>query len=488
MLDLQKVLQKERFSLFRQSWHVVGWVCLTYLVFAGTYIWQSYQSEKNFLAEIHQSQNKVQADAVDKLVQNYLLAMRRSLRVYVDTHLEKIDDLIAQPENDVLYDQIFDSLINYFPDMGAFTIADTEGKVLFQDMDGTISKVCERDIKALEHNPHASVMSLHPNPNFPHIDIMVPLVEGEQRGVFYINIPAEQVVKLLKGVTFQETHTMLVKLNPKSNKVWVDFTDEGYRFSTQGKWVLNFHDLQILPFVQMKKVEGTRWTAVAYTNAETLAKDQQVLVSRIKRAVGLMLLLGLLFLPMVFYFYFQSVKAKKKLAYLAFHDPLTGLLNRAQFNDQLAQNIALAKRTERTLAVLFLDLNGFKPINDNYGHQVGDEVLKAVARRLKQVVRTSDVVARIGGDEFVVVLNEIKGMGDVLKVMEKISRAIEQPIQVGGLTLSVSASIGYAMLDDATQSAEALVQLADQQMYEVKQAFHQQEEQEHAQKREEKET
>lgn len=268
---------------------------------------------------------------------------------------------------------------------------------------------------------------------------------------------------------------MLVKLNPKSNKVWVDFTDEGYRFSTQGKWVLTHQELQTLPFAQLKKVEGTRWTAVAYTNVKTLAKDKQILNSQVTHAVGLMLLLGFIFLPMVFTFYFQSVKAKKELAYLAFHDPLTGLLNRAQFNEQLEQNISLAKRAERTLAVLFLDLNGFKSINDTYGHQVGDEILKEVARRLKQAVRASDVVARIGGDEFVVVLNEIKDVADVLKVMEKISRSVEQPIQVGKLTLSVSASIGYAMLEDAAQSAEALVQLADQQMYEVKQAFHQQE-------------
>ncbi len=158
-----------------------------------------------------------------------------------------------------------------------------------------------------------------------------------------------------------------------------------------------------------------------------------------------------------------------ELRHLAFHDPLTGLANRMLFHDRLTHAVATHARTGRPLAVLFLDLDGFKLVNDRLGHQAGDTVLRTVAERLRLSVRTADTVARFGGDEFAVILEDVTSAADAQAVAERIITGVQAPIDVTGTPAHVSTSIGIAV-SRAGLTADDLIRQADTAMYAAKTA------------------
>lgn len=151
-------------------------------------------------------------------------------------------------------------------------------------------------------------------------------------------------------------------------------------------------------------------------------------------------------------------------------DGLTGLANRGLCFDRLEQAIAQARRSAQSVGVLFLDLDGFKAINDRLGHAAGDELLKAVARRLEDCVREQDTVARLGGDEFVLVLQGLAGAEDVRRVAESVRMAIQNPFRLGDVDGHISASVGGAMFPEHAQDAASMIDLADQALYGSKRA------------------
>jgi diguanylate cyclase (GGDEF)-like protein len=167
----------------------------------------------------------------------------------------------------------------------------------------------------------------------------------------------------------------------------------------------------------------------------------------------------------------QSSQAE--LARMAHHDALTGLPNRTMLADRLRQALARAYRNGDRLAVLFLDLDGFKPINDAHGHEAGDQALAEVARRLLHVVRETDTLARVGGDEFVIMMADLdRDQGAAIEaaraVAAKCADALRTPINVLGHQCQLGASIGIA-LGDGQSTAHNLISMADNAMYKVKQ-------------------
>ncbi|MGE0877659.1 MAG: PAS domain S-box protein [Acidimicrobiia bacterium] len=161
-------------------------------------------------------------------------------------------------------------------------------------------------------------------------------------------------------------------------------------------------------------------------------------------------------------------EVRRQLEHLARHDPLTQLPNRAVFMDRLAMALYRAQRNGTSPAVLFLDLDGFKRINDNYGHEAGDRVLMMVAHRLSLSVRQTDTVARLGGDEFVVLCEDIVRPEDVTTVAERIIREVTQPIDVVGGDVSVGTSIGIAFALRSDAEPSSVLAEADAAMYEAK--------------------
>ena len=160
--------------------------------------------------------------------------------------------------------------------------------------------------------------------------------------------------------------------------------------------------------------------------------------------------------------------AEEHVRHLAHYDALTDLPNRALITDRLQQALAKARRDRAVMAVMFLDLDRFKPVNDNLGHDVGDLLLKQVARRLQACMRESDTVARIGGDEFVVLLPEIEQEQDAIVVAEKIRQTLQQPFDIAGHHLSISSSIGVAVYPEHGHDEKLLLINADIAMYHAK--------------------
>ena len=165
----------------------------------------------------------------------------------------------------------------------------------------------------------------------------------------------------------------------------------------------------------------------------------------------------------------ERKEVELRLKHMAYHDRLTGLANRSLLFGRLSHSLSAAGRSNTRVAIMFIDLDGFKAINDEYGHEGGDIVLKTVAGRFQSVVRTTDTVSRIGGDEFVIVLTDISGTGHVGPVAGKLLATLESPITVAeGQTGRVGASIGISIYPDNGREMDELLEAADNAMYECK--------------------
>ena len=164
----------------------------------------------------------------------------------------------------------------------------------------------------------------------------------------------------------------------------------------------------------------------------------------------------------------ERKQAEETIRHLAYHDGLTSLPNRTLFEDRLTVTLAQARRKQRLAAVMFLDLDRFKVVNDTVGHAVGDQLLQSVAERLKTLVRDGDTVARVGGDEFTVLLPEVGCMEDAVEVAERILETLRRPWQVNGHEFRITTSIGIAMCPIDGEDAESLIRNADTAMYRAK--------------------
>jgi diguanylate cyclase (GGDEF)-like protein/PAS domain S-box-containing protein len=165
----------------------------------------------------------------------------------------------------------------------------------------------------------------------------------------------------------------------------------------------------------------------------------------------------------------EQKKAEKQLLHNAFHDALTGLPNRALFMDRLENSLAEVKKGDGySFGVLFLDLDRFKVVNDSLGHQIGDQLLVATARRLESCLRPGDIVARLGGDEFAVILDRVKHVSDAIQAAERIRERLSSPFNLSGHEVFISASIGIALNQTASEEPDEILRNADTAMYRAK--------------------
>jgi diguanylate cyclase (GGDEF)-like protein len=172
----------------------------------------------------------------------------------------------------------------------------------------------------------------------------------------------------------------------------------------------------------------------------------------------------------------ERKRAEEHLTYLAQYDHLTGLVNRSLFRDRLVQGMARSKRMHQPIGLMLLDLDRFKTVNDTFGHDMGDELLKAVTERLKVCVREVDTVARMGGDEFTIILEGVASEQNILVVAKRITESIATPFEIKGHHLSIGISIGITIYPHDDHPIDELLKHADTAMYRAKQqggsAFH----------------
>lgn len=161
----------------------------------------------------------------------------------------------------------------------------------------------------------------------------------------------------------------------------------------------------------------------------------------------------------------QMEVTRERHKQMAYYDPLTQLPNRQLFYDRISQTVNQAKRNQSQFALLFIDLDNFKTVNDRHGHSAGDEVLRIVAQRLSKGIRASDTVARLGGDEFTVILNQVKDPNQAANIVRTLLRSVQEPIYYGQYELKIGASIGVSLYPNDASSIEELISYADQAMY-----------------------
>lgn len=163
-------------------------------------------------------------------------------------------------------------------------------------------------------------------------------------------------------------------------------------------------------------------------------------------------------------------EADRKLYFYANHDVLTKLANRVQFESHLKSTIESCKRRDNKIALFFIDLDKFKDVNDTYGHKIGDEMLKTVAKRLEQSIRKEDFIARLGGDEFVLIVKDVKNSQDMLALANKLNDNIKEPITLDDKVFFMSLSIGISIFPEDGKDSDDLIKHADAAMYEVKES------------------
>jgi diguanylate cyclase (GGDEF)-like protein len=220
---------------------------------------------------------------------------------------------------------------------------------------------------------------------------------------------------------------------------------------------LGFTDLERVmdrPYVLLPLTNGDRFYGVLSVSAEDeLPAEVFQALQALRTQVALAL---------------ASVALTAELTDRALRDPLTGLGNRALLRERLGEALARSRRSGRPVGALLLDLNGFKQINDQHGHNVGDHLLQAVAGRLHECVREEDTLGRLGGDEFVVITEDLTSARDALVVAERIVAALDATITVGGRKLRTPASVGVALSHAGVADADELLRMADTAMYEAK--------------------
>jgi len=155
---------------------------------------------------------------------------------------------------------------------------------------------------------------------------------------------------------------------------------------------------------------------------------------------------------------------------LANQDALTGLANRRLFEKRLEHDIAHAKRYNKLISLLYIDLDRFKYVNDSCGHRIGDELLIQVAERLRQSIRAEDTAARMGGDEFIILLSEVNSKSDVIQIAKKIIRTINKPFHIDEHIINIGCSIGFSLFPEHSKNIQSLISVADCAMYQAKEA------------------
>jgi len=219
-------------------------------------------------------------------------------------------------------------------------------------------------------------------------------------------------------------------------------------------------------------VSGHNWTLLLHAREAFLQQYGRSVENQIAAAGSLLsVVLALLI--------WQMVNAREQalqlahrmteeLRHMAQHDPLTGLANRALFSDRVSQEIALAKRQRKHFALLFIDLDNFKQINDTFGHAGGDRILQRTAKLLQDSVREADSVGRLGGDEFVILLPQLTDADSVMDLADKLRRALREPFQIDGQTVTMSCSMGIAVYPQDGVDELTLTKNADEAMYRAK--------------------
>jgi len=477
---------------------VFGFVCalLIAMLTGAERSYEEYQEYQNDLMEqsVSGSANKIQI---------LLDGLRTSLQMFVSDRVELLRELERNPNDDDAYQSILSPLANHFPDYYAFTLANSKGEVLYDDFGEKIGDLCLQDIEAFAKGNRSEQIYVHPGPGKYHFDVMVPWrMSDNSKGVFFVSFKPERVVQLLRDSQIPGHNLLLVR---KDTPDLIEITSKGVREILADNNRLSSNELGRISV--STSIPTTRWTLVDVPEIDLFTNRSGELTNQLILAIGTLLLVTIFLwtwirreekqryiaeialrdsnnllenrveertfeLAEINRFLQHEIeerrKAEERFEFLAHHDMLTQLPNRTLLLDRLDHALSHAQRHGKLLAVLFLDIDHFKRINDSLGHGAGDQLLVKMVERLDRVLRQEDTLARFGGDEFIIVLNDFENPAHVEGVAEKLLKEFEQPFLIEQAQLFVTPSIGISVYPDDGTHKDKLLRNADMAMYRAK--------------------
>lgn len=264
----------------------------------------------------------------------------------------------------------------------------------------------------------------------------------------------------------------------KANSALVDMEHQSFEYVRKGDLDLAWKVLNSEEYKHQKKLYsegiGNAIKALRSESSNNISSIKSRLTFNLFGSIFVFIIIVFIWLTiwkMIKKWQFLQLAHKEELKELATHDALTGLPNRSLLTDRLIQATAQESRRNLILAVVFIDLDGFKPINDQYGHSAGDVLLKTLAVRLQEAVREGDTISRFGGDEFVVLLVDIESKKDLENLLNRLQAAVHSPVRLDSKDVRVTASLGVSLFDEYHEvEPDQLIRQADHAMYEAKKA------------------
>lgn len=385
-----------------------------------------------------------------------------------------LDDLNVFNADDSVQDHLFARLKLYFPEMYAFTLSDTFGEQIDGDVDMFIGDACLTDLDQMSSLLQSGAdyfdyePRVHAKDQAYHFDMMLPAsIRGEQV-IFFMSFKTNLLSEALSENLLSDNFSYLLRVDKPG---LIEVSVDGNREQFQREVFLKPSEIDNI--VSRELVPNTKWEVVVVRNPAVLN------AYKAQRLNDALLLFTLFFILWIALFWFGMHQERKRgsqleeLNHLSLHDSLTGVANRR--NLELAIQNALDNFADfnQISGLLYFDLNGFKQINDQSGHAAGDEVLKQFALRIKKMIRQQDLVARVGGDEFVVLLPDIgidnKTAESVLnETCIRFNQKLASEYQINSQTLICPPSIGKILIAEAGLTVESILKHADHSMYEHK--------------------
>ncbi|BBP42639.1 GGDEF domain-containing protein [Thiosulfativibrio zosterae] len=379
--------------------------------------------------------------------------------------------------DNAVQDKITARLKHYFPDMYVFSLVSEHGDLVGGDIDFLMGEVCKLETKIqadalrnkdsnTQYLPH-----IHATPGAFHFDMMFPVYVDKNPIIFFMSFKAELLHKVLLEQRVSANDVYLMTTTDKEDLIEVSY--EGVRDHLSRDYFLSASEREdILASVN---VPNSRWKVVVISNPELFQNfKHKQMIDSILLFVGFACLWVLLFMMGI-----QNESKRSKLLdqldFTAHHDFLTGTANRRYLVKNIKTAIEDLRHLQEYSGLLFMDLNNFKPINDDFGHEEGDKILKMFGTRLKDSSRNNDLVARLGGDEFVVLLrhlgkDENQAYIHLTEAAHRFNENLAKPYIIDDYVHHVTASIGSLLITDVSISVDDVLKEADNLMYRAKES------------------
>lgn len=460
------------------SWHSAVALMLAVLLFGSIlFAWRYYSIVEGFekyQEQLAWKQAVISVNSIESLTESL---RNRMIAVALDDFF--FLDLKDFKKNVSVQEHLQQRLKNYFPEMISYSLVNKDGELIGGDIEFKMGELCLHDARLvasklmLKETDKPYVSAIHPVPNDFHFDVMFPVYLDDTSLVFFMSFNADVLPETLRRQKVANHPVYVVK---KEDPTLIEFSYDGTRESFRRAIRLSPQELKKVRI--RKDIPNTQWRVLVMENTRVIERFKKSQLSD-----SLVLYAGFLIAWVLISWILMQQEHKRKrwlskLDFLSYHDPLTGAINRRKLESTLTVVLEAYKSDGLFSGILYMDLNGFKPINDKYGHAVGDTILKIFVKRLQSCCRGKDVVARMGGDEFVVVLvdlgeNEQQAYMSLTEAAHRCHQNLADPMDIlvsehETVSLNVTASIGSLLINQTHITVDDLLKQADEFMYRAK--------------------